>query len=66
QADTAEDESGRGILFTLWNKFTLKQGLIRESDSLGGHLLFEMVKPGSYYTSEDTALWFRWELMYTF
>ena len=60
------DGSTRGILFTWWNKFKLKQGLLREKDALSGHLLIEMVKPDSYYLSEDTMTWIRWEFMYSF
>lgn len=66
QADPVTDESGRGILFTWWNKYTIKTGLITEKDKLAGHLLIEVVKPGSYHASEDLAKWLRWEFLYSF
>jgi hypothetical protein len=61
--------SGRGTLFTLWNKTTIKKGLFREQDALNSHVLFEMVKPGDYYAADDpinTMTWIRWEFMYSF
>ena len=50
------DGTGRGILFTWWNKFKVKEGIFREKDSLSGHLLLEAVMPGDYYADDaDTA-----------
>lgn len=66
QADPATDESARGILFTWWNKYTLKTGLLTEKDKLAGHLLIEVVKPGGFHASEDLAKWLRWEFLYSF
>lgn len=66
QADPVTDESARGILFTWWNKYTLKTGLITDKDKLAGHILIEVVKPGSFHASDDLAKWLRWEFLYSF
>lgn len=59
----------RGWLFTCKNSFTLKKGLFSESDSLGGHLLFEVFQPEDYYKGsqqDKTASFARAELSYSF
>ncbi len=59
----------RGLLTTLWNRFTLKENILTEGDKLTGHLLLEMIDPGNYYSStqqDDTALFARLELSYAF
>lgn len=61
--------SERGILFTWWNKFTLKEKLFTNADKLSGHILMEVFEPGDYYTSNlkgDTACFFRVDLTYSF
>jgi hypothetical protein len=35
-------------------------------DKLTGHLLAEVLKPGDYYRLDDTAVFLRWELLYSF
>jgi hypothetical protein len=66
-----EDGSGggshRGLLFTWWNYFNLAEKILGSKDKLTGHLLLELVNPGDYYLNDrDTAIFARWELMYTF
>ncbi len=59
----------RGFLFTSKGTFVLKEKLFTESDSLGGHLLLEIFKPGDYYNSsqqDKTASFARAELTYSF
>ena len=59
----------RGLLFTWWNKFTLKEKMLSDRDKLTGHVLFELMQPGSYYTSaqrDNTATFLRFELNYAF
>ncbi|MBN2684323.1 MAG: hypothetical protein JXR40_03510 [Pontiellaceae bacterium] len=59
----------RGLLFTCKNSFTLKEGLFSESDSLSGHLLFEIFEPDDYYNGSQqdrTASFARAELTYSF
>ena len=59
----------RGLLFTWWNKFTLKEKMLSERDKLTGHVLFELMQPGSYYTAaqrDNTATFLRFELNYAF
>jgi hypothetical protein len=61
--------SNRGLLVTLWNRFTLKENLFSDGDKLTGHLLLEMVEPGDYYSDDqqdDTSLFARLELNYAF
>jgi hypothetical protein len=66
-----EDGSGggdeRGLLFTWWNYFTIGEKLLTGKDKLSGHLLLEVVDPGDYYASDqETAIFARWEFLYTF
>lgn len=59
----------RGLLFTWWNKFTLREKMLSERDKLTGHVLFELVQPGAYYTAaqrDHTATFLRFELNYAF
>ena len=59
----------RGLLATLWNRFTLKENLFSEGDKLSGHVLLELVEPDDYYSAaqqDDTALFGRIELNYSF
>lgn len=56
----------RGLLATMWNRFNLKKNLFAEGDSLDGHILCELVEPGNYYAQNETALFARWELAYSF
>jgi hypothetical protein len=59
----------RGLLITCKNSFTLKEKLFTSKDKLAGHLLFELLEPGNYYTDEQqdhTALFLRAELSYSF
>jgi hypothetical protein len=59
----------RGFLATLWNRFTIKENLLSDGDKLSGHVLFEAMDPGDYYTSDQQnhlALFARVELNYSF
>ena len=59
----------RGLLFTWWNKFTIKEQLFSQRDKLTGHVLFELMQPGAYYTAaqrDNTATFLRFELNYAF
>ena len=57
----------RGLLGTMRTDFTVRERLLTSKDKLTGHLLFEVVDPGDYYSSErHTAYFARWELMYAF
>jgi hypothetical protein len=59
----------RGLLITCKNNFTLKEKLFTPKDKLSGHLLFEFMEPGNYYTDDQqdhTAAFLRAELSYSF
>jgi len=59
----------RGFLATLWNRFTLNENILSEGDKLSGHVLFEAMDPGNYYTADqrnNLALFARVELNYSF
>lgn len=56
----------RGLLATLRNDFKIGKDLLFGGDSLGGHLLFEILEPGDYYLVDDTAGFARLELTYKF
>ena len=69
EADGIGGGHRRGVLATLWNRFTLKENLLSEGDKLSGHLLLEMVDPDDYYSDaqqDNTALFCRLELNYSF
>ncbi len=59
----------RGLLFTWWNRFTIKEHLFTDKDKLTAHLLLELMDPGDYYTGtqrDHTAIFTRAELSYSF
>ncbi|RKX42521.1 MAG: hypothetical protein DRP64_09720 [Verrucomicrobia bacterium] len=59
----------RGLLFTWWNRFTIKEQLFSQRDKLSGHILFEMMQPGAYYDADQRdhiATFLRFELNYAF
>lgn len=61
--------SERGLLFTWWNKFTIKEKIFSDVDKLAGHVLLEVFDPGDYYAANlegDTACFFRVDLTYSF
>ena len=64
--DGPGDGKDRGLLFTWWQKFTLRENLLREKDKLSGHLLAELVDPGDYYNVDDLSYFLRWEFIYAF
>jgi len=65
----AGEGKDRGLLVTFKNSFTLKEKLFTSKDKLFGHLLFEFLEPGNYYTDKQrdhTASFFRADLSYSF
>lgn len=58
--------STRGLLATLRADFTIARGVLTGRDLLTGHMLVEVLEPGSYYRVDDTAYFARWELAYAF
>lgn len=69
EADGLGGGNNRGLLFTWWNKFILKEQLFSDRDKLTGHFLFELMQPGDYYSStqqDNTATFVRLELNYAF
>lgn len=58
--------SERGFLGVWRNDFLLKEKMLSEKDKLFGHLLFEVLEPGNYSRSTDTAYFVRLELSYAF
>lgn len=69
KANGQGDGHDRGFLFTWWNRFTLKEGLISSTDKLTGHFLIELMDAGNYYNSaqrENISIFTRLELTYAF
>lgn len=69
EADAAGGGHNRGLLFTWWNKYTIKEGMFSKNDKLSGHVLIELMQPGNYYTDaqqDDLAAFLRAELSYSF
>lgn len=69
EKDSVTDGRNRGLLATIWNRFTIKENLWTEGDKLAGHVLIEAMDPGDYYTQEQrhsTAFFGRVELNYSF
>ena len=69
EADGLGGGKNRGLLFTWWNRFTIKEQLFSQRDKLSGHFLFELMQPGDYYTDaqqDNTATFVRLELNYAF
>lgn len=67
--DSPAGGHNRGLLFTWWNKFTLKEKMLSDRDKLTGHFLVELMQPGDYYTSnqrDHTASFIRLEISYAF
>lgn len=56
----------RGLLGVLKGEFKIGEGLLAKRDKLAGHLWLEVFEPGDYYQVDETAVFARWELMYTF
>ena len=68
EKDGPGDGDERGFLCTLKNEFTVGENLLSHKDKLAGHLLVEVLEPGNYYDTQksDTAVFARWELVYSF
>ncbi|MDV7401239.1 hypothetical protein RZS08_58020, partial [Arthrospira platensis SPKY1] len=66
EKDGAGGGDERGVLFVLKDEFTIAEKMFTSRDRLTGHLWAEILEPGDYYTSEDTAYFLRWELLYAF
>ena len=58
----------RGLLAVLKNEFTFGENLLIHKDKLTGHLWLEVLEPGNYYSTQenDTAVFARWEIAYSF
>ncbi len=68
EADAAGGDE-RGLLFTWWNRFTVAEKIITDTDKLSAHVLLELFDPGDYYTAaqqDETAYFFRVEMNYKF
>jgi len=69
EADAVGGGHHRGLLATLWNRFTIRENLFSDGDKLFGHVLCEIMDPGNYYTDSQqnhTAFFGRIELSYSF
>jgi len=68
----AEEKNGpghgsrRGWLGIVRLDFPLAKGLLGRDDTMKGHLLAEVLKPGSYYEVSHTSYFLRWEVSYSF
>jgi len=56
----------RGWMGQLRQDFTLAENSLRKKDKLTTYFLLECLEPGNYYKKSDTALFARWEVLYTF
>ncbi len=56
----------RGWMEQLRQEFTLAENTLRPKDKLSTYFLLECLEPGDYYKNKDTALFVRWELLYSF
>ena len=69
EADAVGGGNNRGLLFTWWNKYTLKEKMFSENDKLFGHVLVELMQAGDYYgedQQDELAAFLRFELSYSF
>lgn len=60
------DGKTRGWLAKWRNDFKIAEGWLAARDKVTGHLQLEVLDPGDYYMTDDTAVFARWEVMYTF
>ena len=56
----------RGMLYVVKNEFTIASNLLREKDLLTAHLWLEVLEPGNYYNTDQTAYFARWQVSYMF
>lgn len=56
----------RGWLETLKAEFTIFEDLMMKKDKLTGHLMLDILQPGDYHASDDTAYFARWNVQYDF
>lgn len=66
EADGTGGGRERGWLGQLRQDFTLAENSLRQKDKLTTYFLLECLEPGNYYKKTDTALFARWEVLYTF
>lgn len=66
QEDGTGDGDERGWIYVAKAQFTLGEKLLCQKDKLSGHLWAEVLDPGDYHTSDDTAYFLRWEFLYEF
>lgn len=55
-----------GWLYTARVDYDIAESLLLKKDKLGAYVLLEVLDPGDYYTSTDTAYFLRTQLLYTF
>lgn len=56
----------RGWMEQFRQEFTLAENTLRPKDKLSTYFLIECLEPGNYYKNSDTAIFVRWEMLYTF
>lgn len=56
----------RGLLGQVITEFTVCNKLFGKNDKVTGHVLADVLKEGDYYTTRDTEIFARWQLMYAF
>jgi len=66
EADGNGGGKERGWLGQLKQEFTLAENALRPKDKLTTYFLLECLDPGNYYKRQDTGVFARWELLYTF
>lgn len=66
QNDGPGDGTERGWLYVWKNEFKVAENLFRDKDNLKMHLWLEVLEPGDYYKVDNTSIFARWELFYTF
>ena len=66
EADGNGGGKERGWLGQVKQEFTLAENTLRPKDKLTTYFLLECLDPGNYYKRQDTGVFARWELLYTF
>ncbi len=56
----------RGWMGQLRQDFVVAENALRPKDKLATYFLVECLEPGNYYKQKNTALFARWEILYTF
>lgn len=64
--DGPGDGDVRGTLYVAKAEYTVRENMFRLKDKLAVHAWLEVLEPGNYYAADDTAVFARWQVMYTF